>query len=71
MIRLPLRSFGAAFALLAGMIAALAANFGDTIAPEDWAAYRDRFVMADGRVVDDANGGISHSESQGYGLLLA
>ena len=26
---------------------------------------------ADGRVVDDLNGAISHSESQGYGLLLA
>ena len=42
-----------------------------TVAAADWAAYRDRFVMADGRVVDDANGGISHSEGQGYGLLLA
>lgn len=38
---------------------------------EDWAAYKEKFVRADGRVVDDGNGGISHSESQGYGLLLA
>ncbi|MCW5697566.1 MAG: endoglucanase [Bauldia sp.] len=36
-----------------------------------WAAWRDRFVQPDGRVVDNANGGISHSEGQGYGLLLA
>lgn len=71
MIRLPVRPLLAAFALFAGVVAAFAASFGDTIAPEDWAAYRDRFVMPDGRVVDDANGGISHSESQGYGLLLA
>lgn len=42
-----------------------------SISAGDWQAYRDRFVMADGRVVDDANGGISHSEGQGYGLLLA
>jgi len=36
-----------------------------------WELYRDKFVTAEGRVVDDGNGGISHSESQGYGLLLA
>lgn len=60
----------AAVALVAA-IAADAATFDNTVAPDDWAAYRDRFVMADGRVVDDANGGISHSEGQGYGLLLA
>ncbi len=36
-----------------------------------WEVYKDRFVTAEGRVVDTANGGISHSESQGYGLLLA
>jgi endo-1,4-beta-D-glucanase Y len=61
----------AAFALVAAVIAAVAAGFAGTVAPEDWAAYRDRFVLPDGRVVDDANGGISHSEGQGYGLLLA
>lgn len=38
---------------------------------DEWASYRDRFVGADGRVVDDANADISHSEGQGYGLLLA
>lgn len=36
-----------------------------------WAAYRARFVTAEGRVVDNGNGDVSHSESQGYGLLLA
>ncbi|GJD55382.1 glycosyl hydrolase family 8 [Methylobacterium dankookense] len=36
-----------------------------------WAAYRTRFVAASGRVVDTGNGGISHSEGQGYGMLLA
>ncbi|GJD50155.1 Minor endoglucanase Y [Methylobacterium crusticola] len=36
-----------------------------------WRAYRARFVSEAGRVVDSANGGISHSEGQGYGMLLA
>lgn len=39
--------------------------------PELWTAYAARFVTPEGRVVDDVNGGVSHSESQGYGLLLA
>ena len=36
-----------------------------------WTAWRDRFVTPQGRVVDTGNGGISHSEGQGYGMLLA
>ncbi len=36
-----------------------------------WADYRKRFMTADGRVIDTGNSDISHSESQGYGLLLA
>ncbi len=42
-----------------------------TISSADWEAYRSRFVEDSGRVVDTANGNISHSEGQGYGLLLA
>ncbi|PTM42380.1 endoglucanase [Bosea sp. 124] len=30
-----------------------------------------RFVTAEGRVVDDYNGAVSHSEGQGYGMLVA
>jgi endoglucanase len=41
------------------------------IRPADWDAYKAKFVDPSGRVVDDGNGGISHSEGQGYGLLLA
>ncbi|WP_375688281.1 glycosyl hydrolase family 8 [Pseudooceanicola sp. LIPI14-2-Ac024] len=40
-------------------------------APEAWATWRARFLAPDGRVVDDGQGGISHSEGQGYALLLA
>lgn len=42
-----------------------------TVSTADWRAYSDRFVAPTGRVIDDGNGGISHSEGQGYGLLLA
>jgi endoglucanase len=38
---------------------------------EAWTRFRDRFVTADGRVLDTGNGGVSHSEGQGWGLLLA
>lgn len=37
----------------------------------DWNLFKQRFLAADGRIVDDGNGGISHSEGQGYGMLLA
>lgn len=36
-----------------------------------WPDYRDRFITSDGRVIDTGNGGITHTESQGYGMLLA
>lgn len=36
-----------------------------------WQTYAAQFVMPDGRVIDNVNGGISHTESQGYGMLLA
>ena len=36
-----------------------------------WKTYKQRFVRPNGRVVDNANGNVSHSESQGYGMLLA
>ena len=36
-----------------------------------WSAYKARFLDPSGRIVDNANGNISHSEGQGYGLLLA
>ena len=40
-------------------------------APEAWQAYKRAFITDGGRVVDNANGNVSHSEGQGYGMLLA
>jgi endoglucanase len=42
-----------------------------TILADGWRQYKERFVTSDGRVVDNANGGISHSEGQGYAMLIA
>lgn len=46
-------------------------DLSPTITASEWQAYRDAYVTEQGRVVDTANGNISHSEGQGYGLLLA
>lgn len=37
----------------------------------NWETYKARFVSDDGRVMDRGNKDISHSEGQGYGLILA
>jgi endo-1,4-beta-D-glucanase Y len=41
------------------------------IPPEDWRSFKARYLQPDGRIVDTGNGGISHSEGQGYGMLFA
>lgn len=66
-------SLGRALAasILAVGLAVTAASAQPSIAAADWEAYKSRFLDPAGRIVDDGNGGISHSEGQGYGLLLA
>lgn len=57
---------------LAGFFStAAAAAQGPYVSPEFWSAYKARFLDESGRILDNANGDISHSEGQGYGLLLA
>ena len=60
-----------AFAFAALIATTTMADAQSSIQPDDWAAYQEHFVAPDGRVIDDGNGNISHSEGQGYGLLLA
>lgn len=62
----------ATLSLLAALAAACpaAAQQGSLEAPL-WQTYKQRFLEPSGRIVDNANGDISHSEGQGYGLLLA
>lgn len=37
----------------------------------DWHLFQERFISPEGRVIDDGNGNVSHSEGQGYALLFA
>ena len=36
-----------------------------------WTDFKSRYIQEDGCVVDTGNGGISHSEGQGYAMVLA
>lgn len=36
-----------------------------------WESYKARFLSADGRIIDNGNNNISHTEGQGYGMLLS
>jgi endoglucanase len=58
--------------------AAMAVAFLLAVAPvtaaaadADWEAFKRGFLEADGRVVDTGQGRISHSEGQGFAMLLA
>lgn len=37
----------------------------------EWEMFKRRFVSGEGRVVDTGNGGASHTEGQGWGMLCA
>lgn len=57
--------------LIAGMLPGCARAGPVPVGSGPWRAFAGRFLAADGRIVDSGNGGISHSEGQGYGMLLA
>lgn len=60
-------------ALLAAFRTAAAFGASGPATPlvDAWRQYKERFVTSEGRVVDNANGDISHSEGQGYAMLIA
>lgn len=37
----------------------------------DWLKFKQYFIESDGRLIDRSQGGISHSEGQGFAMLLA
>jgi len=49
----------------------LAAGAESFLRPAEWAAFKARFMTPEGRVVDTGNGGRSHSEGQGFAMVLA
>lgn len=61
----------AAMAACLVWLSTMDATAQEQVTAAEWARYAEHFVDETGRVVDDGNGNISHSEGQGYGLLLA
>lgn len=60
-----IRSLLLLFLLLSGC------NQQPTPAQNSWHTFKQEFISTEGRVIDNGNEGISHSEGQGYGLLLS
>jgi endo-1,4-beta-D-glucanase Y len=60
--------------LLGGLATAgtIAPSLADAVQPaEEWRSFKTRFLAEDGRIVDNGNLGVSHSEGQGWGMLFA
>ncbi len=69
-----MRRWGSILALCCAAVVAISqpvAAQRAAINPEAWASYKSKFLDTNGRILDNGNNGISHSEGQGYGLLLA
>ena len=56
---------------LLGAALPAAANLLPAPAASEWQAFTRRYMAADGRIIDTANRGISHSEGQGYAMVFA
>ncbi len=57
------------FAAMVVMVSLLFSSFSQASAARD--SYKARFLMPDGRIVDTGNKSISHTEGQGYAMLMA
>lgn len=59
--------------MLRVMVLALAMVLGaaQASAADGWSSFKTRFLTSDGRIQDTGNKNISHTEGQGYGMLLA
>lgn len=68
-----LLSRAASWSVALMLMVLLAASPGQaaSLPAAEWQRYMASFISPEGRVVDPAQDGISHSEGQGYGLLLA
>jgi len=57
--------------LLCIMVMPASANAGFNAGDPGWQAYKTRFLLPEGRIIDTANGDVSHTEGQGWGMFLA
>jgi len=61
----------AVLALALSPFLVLSDALADPNMPASWAAYKSRFLKPDGRIVDTGNKDISHTEGQGWSMMLA
>lgn len=54
-----------------GLAVTSPAEAGQRPTPGIWPIFKRRFLTDDGRIIDRDNGGVSHSEGQAWGMLLA
>lgn len=57
--------------LVVALLSACGANSPEAMTDNGWSQYRTLFVTEEGAVRDTGNNNISHSEGQGYALLMA
>lgn len=55
--------------LVVGMMVLLASQ--QALAGQAWDSYKARFLMADGRIIDTGNNSVSHTEGQGFAMMMA
>ncbi len=57
--------------LLGVVVMPTMANAGFNASDPGWQNYKTRFLLPEGRIIDTANGDVSHTEGQGWGMFLA
>lgn len=53
------------------IIIAMLVGCAQATAAEGWSSFKNRFMTSDGRIQDTGNNNVSHTEGQGYGMLMA
>src|SRR5579864_3629422 len=54
-----------------GLMLSGAAAWAQPALDAGWATYRGRFVTDDGRVLDNSHNNVSHTEGQGFAMLIS
>ncbi|MEM6052041.1 glycosyl hydrolase family 8 [Erwinia sp. P7711] len=53
------------------IVIAMLLGCAQATAAEGWNSFKSRFMTSDGRIQDTGNNNVSHTEGQGYGMLMA